>query len=73
MTNCPNCGAVVTGYRCEYCETVFDISRNDTIIYRLNFENCLLEAKTRHLLDQAMIKDLYKDALKAMRAYSGVY
>lgn len=24
MTNCPNCGAQVTGPRCEYCETVFD-------------------------------------------------
>ena len=23
MTNCPNCGAIVTGYRCESCETVF--------------------------------------------------
>ena len=24
MTNCPNCGAPVTGPRCEYCDTVFD-------------------------------------------------
>jgi hypothetical protein len=23
MFTCPNCGAHVTGWRCEYCETVF--------------------------------------------------
>lgn len=23
MTNCPNCGAVITGPKCEYCGTVF--------------------------------------------------
>lgn len=22
-TNCPNCGAPITGRQCEYCETVF--------------------------------------------------
>lgn len=26
MTNCPNCGAVITGSKCEYCGTVFDKS-----------------------------------------------
>lgn len=26
MTNCPNCGAVITGSKCEYCGTVFDES-----------------------------------------------
>lgn len=23
MSNCPNCGAPVKGYKCEYCETIF--------------------------------------------------
>lgn len=23
MTNCPNCGAVITGDKCEYCGTLF--------------------------------------------------
>lgn len=23
-TNCPNCGAVINGAKCEYCGTVFD-------------------------------------------------
>ena len=22
--NCPNCGAPVRGYKCEYCDSVFD-------------------------------------------------
>lgn len=26
MTNCPNCGAVITGPQCEYCDTRFDIN-----------------------------------------------
>ena len=26
MTNCPNCGAPVTGRRCEYCGTVFRLN-----------------------------------------------
>ena len=25
-TNCPNCGAPITSWKCEYCETVFDDS-----------------------------------------------
>lgn len=24
LTNCPNCGAVITGKKCEYCETIFE-------------------------------------------------
>jgi len=24
-TNCPNCGAVITGAMCEYCGTVFNL------------------------------------------------
>lgn len=23
QTNCPNCGAVITGMKCEYCGTIF--------------------------------------------------
>lgn len=28
MTNCPNCGAVITGDKCEYCGTVFNIKHD---------------------------------------------
>ena len=38
---------------------------------RLEEENKLLRAKTRALEDQKEIKELYADALKAMRRYSG--
>lgn len=24
QTNCPNCGAPISGHKCEYCGTVFD-------------------------------------------------
>lgn len=38
---------------------------------RLEEENKLLRAKTKALEDQKEIKELYADALKAMRRYSG--
>lgn len=38
---------------------------------RLEEENKLLRAKTKALEDQKEIKELYLDALKAMRRYSG--
>jgi methionyl-tRNA synthetase len=24
-TNCPNCGAIITGEKCQYCGTIFDV------------------------------------------------
>lgn len=39
---------------------------------RLIEENKLLQAKTRALDDQKELKELYADALKAMRNYSGM-
>lgn len=38
---------------------------------RLEEENKLLRAKTKALEDQKELKELYADALKAMRRYSG--
>ena len=85
MTNCPNCGAVITGPQCEYCDTRFDI---DPVLYtpkknmdkmdrlikeRLGLENELLSRKTRALADAAALKDLYTSALNAMRQYSSTY
>ncbi len=31
VTNCPNCGAVVTNRRCEYCGTLFNDFNNTPI------------------------------------------
>ena len=30
-TNCPNCGAVITGPKCEYCDTRFDLQLMEVI------------------------------------------
>lgn len=32
MTNCPNCGAPITGEKCEYCGTVFEEKTLETQI-----------------------------------------
>lgn len=31
MYNCPNCGAPITGSKCEYCGTVFSEEHDDSI------------------------------------------
>ena len=35
QTKCPNCGAIITGGKCEYCDTVFteDKLPLDTTVY----------------------------------------
>lgn len=38
---------------------------------RAELENELIKAKTQNLKDQADMKTLYKDAIEAMRRYSG--
>lgn len=39
--NCPNCGAPITGIKCEYCGTMFydfaEISQDNPKFLRLNF------------------------------------
>ena len=35
MTNCPNCGAPITGPRCEYCGTVFE--RPKVVYYNIPY------------------------------------
>lgn len=62
MANCPNCGAPITGWRCEYCETVFDISETEEIN--------LVKAKIQYLRDTNTIRYLYEDAIRAMRDYA---
>ena len=85
MTNCPNCGAFITGSWCEYCETRFDINptlytpkknmdKMDRLIKEcLELEDELCSKKIRYLADTAALKDLYDSALNAMRKYSGAY
>lgn len=75
MTNCPNCGAVITGPQCEYCGTRFRLySENELVAVKtkanleheaLRLENELLAAKTKVLTKAEVFKVLYKEAIKA--------
>ena len=80
-TNCPNCGAVVDpyGHKCEYCDTPYSwayerpVYKNDPEVdtyNRLSLENKLLEVKLDALRQQEITKQLYEEALRAMRQYS---
>ena len=66
-TNCPNCGAPIQGPKCEYCGTNF----RD---YRTNLDEVnLIKAKTGFFKQQAIMRDLYDDAIRAMRVYAHRY
>ena len=34
--NCPNCGAVITGAKCEYCGTVFKQEKTQPVSFGVN-------------------------------------
>jgi hypothetical protein len=59
MTNCPNCGAVITGPVCEYCRTIF---KRQSDIDALISEN-------ERLKNLTAVEQLYTEAVMAMRAY----
>ena len=63
-TNCPNCGAVITGPTCEYCGTVF--SNHTSEVIQIKIENDLLKQHIR-------MQQLYEDALNAMRKYTRLF
>lgn len=64
MTNCPNCGAPITGPKCEYCGTVFPER-----IYSIKART-MLELEAEHLKRNMAVEKLYESAIFAMRAYS---
>lgn len=69
MTNCPNCGAVITGPKCEYCGTVFKNRDSDSLY--VDWEQfALLRAETIKLRTECRMQDLYLRALAAMRDYA---
>lgn len=59
--NCPNCGAPVVTWFCEYCGTRF--GEDPTI--KLHMDNEALRNAMR-------IEALYNVSLNAMRAYAGL-
>ena len=78
MMNCPNCGALITGDRCEYCGTIFQtntIFNNlyhsgcwDDTYYRLNISNQIdrLEMERRNLEYQLALNQLNFNARQAV-------
>ena len=46
-TNCPNCGAVITGPKCEYCGTVF--RRDDSNLIFLD-GNAIIESIAKSII-----------------------
>lgn len=72
-TNCPNCGAVVnpSNYKCEYCDTPYSWTTDNRYSReKLLLENELLRCKVEALQQADRTKQLYEEALKAMRQYS---
>ena len=59
-TNCPNCGAPITGPECEYCGTKFDIKVIDWDI---------LVSKNECLQSITLQEELYTKAISAMKCY----
>lgn len=62
--NCPNCGAPITSWKCDYCDTVFDKGYIDTQKESITVKNDIL-------LSAKLVESAYEDALKAIRRYRG--
>lgn len=45
LTNCPNCGAVITGPKCEYCGTHFPFKKAEAEIVELKLNTASLESQ----------------------------
>ena len=57
MTNCPNCGAPIRGYKCEYCETVFSQPKAEIKI---------IQEKSSFLKRIILLEEYYNNTIKAM-------
>ena len=77
-TNCPNCGAPVnTDYvRCQYCGTPYEVERayETFTLYADNlpvYSVDVLKQQMENALYARRTEELYKEAISAMRRYSG--
>lgn len=64
QNNCPNCGAPITSWKCDYCDTVFEkdgLEKTEKI-----------HVQMEQLQTYKQIESLYKDAIKAIRNYRGI-
>ena len=62
MNNCPNCGAPIDSYKCEYCGTV----HSDVVQDRIDY----LHHKNEILKRNIVMEEMYIEALKAMAVYA---
>ena len=63
MTNCPNCGAPIRGFKCEYCDTVFSTEYE----YRIHMD------EIARLVNQQRTAELYQSAVQAMSHYARIH
>ena len=58
MTNCPNCGAPITGDVCEYCGTVFNDTPKSKYNKLLDYQYNQLKQVQRNLEVQLAMEEL---------------
>lgn len=67
MTKCPNCGAVITGPKCEYCGTVFRDYQpfvEESNLIKTNMINILTTNELRQLVGLEPLKELQADVVR---------
>lgn len=68
LYNCPNCGAPITGDKCEYCGTVFMDREEDTVTcYADNRPILTLKNNIRILDDRISTEEMNAALIRAMR------
>jgi len=60
MTNCPNCGAVITSSQCEYCGTIFELDERFSNEFIIQIGDKITQKKIKKLkerLDKTLLED----------------
>lgn len=60
MTNCPNCGAVITSSQCEYCGTIFELDKRFSDKFIVKIGGKITQKKIKKLeeqLNKALLED----------------
>ena len=69
MLNCPNCGAPITGGKCEYCGTVFrDREEDAEILYADNRPILTLKMDTKQLCDRISTEEMNANLIRALHS-----
>lgn len=69
LYNCPNCGAPITGDKCEYCGTVFrDQSEDAVICYADNRPILTFHNDIKSLQDRISVEEMNANLIRAFYA-----